>query len=810
MTEITGEVMSVDEKENVGRISKQWTGFVKEAFTDADNFGIQFPMNLDVKMKAVMLGACFLIDFMFFEHTGQNRNQRAGVWAASTPGPSKICHPREPFSTWYNKKELVSQVAGASKPIMNPNPPVLPGTVWVPPLPLVPDCPRGLEYLTQVNQILIHQHIEFLEILQLEVHAPPGTPIGYVKQIWDPCVPIFAVQNEARKDILKITGPIVGCGYCTDVRFHAMSLDEGHTIGRIMKHCEGLVKECCIDADSFCVQFPLDLDVKMKAVMIGACFLIDFMFFEDGEPVCSSRPGVYHSAPLPLPPGTVLMPALPPIPGCPPGLEYLALVSLFVLILDQVVIHQQLEILECMYLFKLFEIFCLEVHAPPGIPIGYVVQTWDPCVPVFAIKNEDGQNVLKVIGPFVACGCCSDVPFDVLSLDEEHLVGKITKHPAGFVKEVFTDIDHFAVYFPKDLDAKIKAVLIGACFLIDYMFFEDTEPICEMTLAVDAKERMANGVCVRKIKHHQPAKTSAPIPTPSGHGVHVFSSPYVQDSGASEPGISHVPPILMPPGGVWMPPLPAIPNCPPGLEYLTQIDQLKIEQQLEVLECRFLVYFFGTDEVRAKKLFLYSISVITGCETDNKYEIKNAWGQRIFFAAEKNDFCTRNCCGPCRPFTLGIFDNLGQHIIGLIRTLRCCKCCCPCCLQEIEVHAPPGIPIGYVKQIWHPCLPAFVLQDEARKDVLKIIGPCVVCSCGQDVNFDVLSLNEQQFIGRIAKHWSDCMTEYFTDIDNFGIQFPVDLDVKLKAVMLGACFLIDFMFFDSCVCHIGEACCVWT
>lgn len=54
----------------------------------------------------------------------------------------------------------------------------------------------------------------------------------------------------------------------------------------------------------------------------------------------------------------------------------------------------------------------------------------------------------------------------VLSLDEEHLVGKITKHHAGFVKEFFTDTDHFAVYFPKDMDTKIKAVLIGACFLI--------------------------------------------------------------------------------------------------------------------------------------------------------------------------------------------------------------------------------------------------------------------------------------------------------------------------------------------------------
>jgi hypothetical protein len=45
----------------VGLISKQWSGIAREAFTDADLFGISFPMDLDVKMKAVMLGACFLI-----------------------------------------------------------------------------------------------------------------------------------------------------------------------------------------------------------------------------------------------------------------------------------------------------------------------------------------------------------------------------------------------------------------------------------------------------------------------------------------------------------------------------------------------------------------------------------------------------------------------------------------------------------------------------------------------------------------------------------------------------------------------------
>ena len=54
----------------VGKISKQWSGLVREVFTDADNFGISFPMDLDVRCKATLLGAVFLIDFMYFEKSG--------------------------------------------------------------------------------------------------------------------------------------------------------------------------------------------------------------------------------------------------------------------------------------------------------------------------------------------------------------------------------------------------------------------------------------------------------------------------------------------------------------------------------------------------------------------------------------------------------------------------------------------------------------------------------------------------------------------------------------------------------------------
>ncbi|XP_062986055.1 phospholipid scramblase 1-like [Elgaria multicarinata webbii] len=221
-----------------------------------------------------------------------------------------------------------------------------------------------------------------------------------------------------------------------------------------------------------------------------------------------------------------------------------------------------------------------------------------------------------------------------------------------------------------------------------------------------------------------------------------------------------------------MPPPHSLPSCPPGLEYLSQIDRLLIHQQLEILE------------------------IITNIETYNKYEIKNSLGETVYFAFEENDCCTLTCCGASRPFVIKIVDNSGQEIIEFLRPYRCSSCFCPCCLQELFVYAPPGFPIGYVKQIWDPCLPRFAIQNTAERDMLRIVGPCSVCSCGGDVNFEVMSVDELHTIGRVSKYWSGFVREVFTDADDIGIHFPLDLDVNMKAVMIGACFLIDYMFFE--------------
>uniref|UniRef100_A0AAY3ZUH2 Phospholipid scramblase n=1 Tax=Denticeps clupeoides TaxID=299321 RepID=A0AAY3ZUH2_9TELE len=219
---------------------------------------------------------------------------------------------------------------------------------------------------------------------------------------------------------------------------------------------------------------------------------------------------------------------------------------------------------------------------------------------------------------------------------------------------------------------------------------------------------------------------------------------------------------------------PSIPvGVPPGLEYLTQIDQVLIHQKVELLEA------------------------IIGFETNNQYEVKNSMGQKIYHAKEKNDCCTRNCCGSLRSFDMKITDNSDREVIRLVRPYRCVSCWCPCCLQELEVQAPPGNTIGYVVQDWHPCNPKFSIKGENRETLLKLEGPCFACNCCGDVNFELRGKDGGQPIGRISKQWSGLLKEVFTDTDNFGIQFPLDLDVKMKAVLLGACFLIDFMFFEK-------------
>lgn len=225
--------------------------------------------------------------------------------------------------------------------------------------------------------------------------------------------------------------------------------------------------------------------------------------------------------------------------------------------------------------------------------------------------------------------------------------------------------------------------------------------------------------------------------------------------------------------GDWMPTPQPIHGVPPGLEYLSQIDQLVIKQQVELLE------------------------MVTDIETNNKYKVKNSMGQTVYKAKEKSGFCMRQCCGHNRSFKMEIKDNAGREVLKLDRPFNCNCICFPCCLHEMDVLSPiTGQKLGHIKQNWHLTHPRMTVYDSNMQAVFKIEGPCCGCNFCSDVNFQVKDMNGSQ-IGLVQKQWTGIIKESFTDADNFSVTFPIDLDVKLKAVLLGAVFLVDFMYFEE-------------
>lgn len=129
------------------------------------------------------------------------------------------------------------------------------------------------------------------------------------------------------------------------------------------------------------------------------------------------------------------------------------------------------------------------------------------------------------------------------------------------------------------------------------------------------------------------------------------------------------------------------------------------------------------------------------------------------------------------------------------RPLRCGYCWLPCCLQRIKISTPSGQLLGKIKQRWSIFgFPKFSVLDEDGTEVYRILGPWWTCT---NQEYVIKSSDESQDLGCIRKVFSELFNEAFTDADNFEIDFPAGCHVEMKAVLIGAAILIDFMYYES-------------
>ncbi|XP_046362053.1 phospholipid scramblase 1-like isoform X1 [Haliotis rufescens] len=231
----------------------------------------------------------------------------------------------------------------------------------------------------------------------------------------------------------------------------------------------------------------------------------------------------------------------------------------------------------------------------------------------------------------------------------------------------------------------------------------------------------------------------------------------------------------------WMPAVGHIQDCPPGLEYLSQLDQILIEQQVNLIE------------------------VLLSWECNNKYRVMNSMSQQCYYAAEKSGTFMRQCCGSDRAFTIHIVDNIGQEVLRMRRDFKCCGGCCwcadaDCAAHEVIVETAKGEPLGYVRQLPSKWKGHYGILDSRRNQLMEIWGPCCGCQglcCTDDVEFPVQSMKDGAVVSKISKQWGGAVREIFTDAEKFSVTFPQDLDVKVKATLMGAVFLIHFMYYEE-------------
>jgi hypothetical protein len=172
--------------------------------------------------------------------------------------------------------------------------------------------------------------------------------------------------------------------------------------------------------------------------------------------------------------------------------------------------------------------------------------------------------------------------------------------------------------------------------------------------------------------------------------------------------------------------------------------------------------------------------ILTDFETKNKYIVRSERGADLYWAAEEGgSIILRWLLKALRPFTVVIFGADNEVLIRVKRPFRFY-------FHEAMVVDGDGKLIGHFKKRFSIIRKKYSVFDADDHEIYQLFGPLFR-------PWTFVIKNDGQEFGKITKQWSGLLKESFTDADNFGVEFPTNWSVTLKALLLGAVFLIDFV-----------------
>lgn len=149
-----------------------------------------------------------------------------------------------------------------------------------------------------------------------------------------------------------------------------------------------------------------------------------------------------------------------------------------------------------------------------------------------------------------------------------------------------------------------------------------------------------------------------------------------------------------------------------------------------------------------------------------------------------------------------------------------------CCYSNaVRIESPEDNPIGQVKQMFslfgHPRYAIFDCQQPAKVASFFIESTScrycctpLLCTCLCGIReFRIVSLETREQVGTISRRWADSaqpgadQQPPAADQDEpfgggqadqlFGIQFTANLEARHKVLLLSACFMLDFFYFEN-------------
>ena len=186
------------------------------------------------------------------------------------------------------------------------------------------------------------------------------------------------------------------------------------------------------------------------------------------------------------------------------------------------------------------------------------------------------------------------------------------------------------------------------------------------------------------------------------------------------------------------------------------------------------------------------------CGGGMSYHVLNEDGDLVYSVLEDSNVCQRHIFGPHRPLFLSILNEVGDLVCLFVKPLRCDAAWVPCWMHKLMVQTPDEVAVGWIRQRFSLADAVLDIMNDDDEVAFQVKGgPSCAIRCTTEMTFGLYPEEEETPDGEISKF--DAMVEDLPldmSHEDFLIRFPEDATEKEKMLILGAGFLLNFMYFE--------------